>query len=1542
MKKTNRIGGLNALQKVKELYPNNKYIVANDTSYTKDGVVKYSKEYESFNKIELMLNMISEDNHVYEVIGKEVTKPYFDIDYLNLTREQTSDFLSDFVNVLSESKLICGLQPSELITLTNDKFMKKNKRLNIPKQASDKIHSLHIIIPNYKIDRKDLKLLVKYLNDKYMDVWDKYTDNDIFDLAIYGKNQQFRMINQSKLEHKIKLVDFHSNLKDKYKKSEVKEFIKSTIVSITTKCQKLKFTMSNMVCDDTSDEDTNNKELIELMEEDVVDFILYNDSLNNKKLLNKPRIWKLILRIIKDTECYDMDKFLKESVIIADNPRYSVELNQQYLEYIKHEKTNADIASLYKLINRESTKYKVYSNSLQVPSHTKEFLKKYWEEQSIQIIETLIRFNTGDDKEYCIYDLDSNKVCVYKEHYDLKNKLFLNTGFIIDHRKELPNDICNIFCDNIPIPQEELFNSVQNISEAQTELTKFCNDDTKNVFVLKSKWSTGKTYHIINNLIDKYKDTHKILMITESNSLNNKLSKEFGFVSHTDDAYKSPNRLHYEDRVVCSIQSLHRVDDGEFPIIVLDEIQSVLNAFSSTTTFMQLPKHLKAYNMYNLLISKIQTSIKSVLCDADIQETYIDEIVKQTAEHNTTIIKNEELVFQDYDFIIHTNLTTFVDTSSDKIINEDCNIAFASASKKKADDYLVAINQIISKQHKKDIVKKKPTPFSKNVLILTQDGVGYYTNGVKHNLPINDKLNKIAMNKPVKHLKEFVIQNIDDVIEECDVNIFIYTPTIKTGISINIEHFKYVFAVGECRSIVYYEFLQMLFRVRKVMGKIVYIYLSLFEFKNRTNVSISQTKNLQQTNSNIFKKLTKKFQHFDMADCGESYSNIQTISLNNLQNTKYNYANNFISLLKYHQLNYSYDITKLLNVDDDECDENTEEAMKLDMAKSALINKISSYEKWKATPIMGIVEYFSIREQMKTNSKLWSEILSDDSKQSYSKTKNLYTIFNINQNNTEDFCEFIYNEDDDKELVYKDIINTETQNWIETCENLDFFNKYIYSKNYNNIYKIRHLWSDDFQYDDNIQDDMKDKNIKILNVREILQLFNLLSFENKSVDASLDTFKSLKPVRKSKQTKLNFKKVACKKVVKFESEETTTIKFNPVVINYNDFIKTVTSDSTIDKTKMFLQQKFFKQMKCNFNITSKYHRKVIYNQIKECLNFMDLDMKLIGRLDRANCKIKIFQRNTFFKYNTEQTERKVSKSIINIKDESTPNTIDTSVKLSNKLYESIHNKLMNGEMIDTDNDKRTLKKYIQVCLASELYWEVDDHNGYLIQDVPKFYNQMFDICLTNDGKIKLYSKIYDIETNLKKNQEFITMDKLTSSRNKLKIDIYKTDVNTFEEVIPLTSEKVYEFIQKKSDIHAPDKYYYRWLPKWQIVLKEIHNTKMFIAVKKKKFIDQLILFLIQCRRETITKLLENRHESESTLSEAVVFTQSKIDALKKRNKIITPIIEINKPKHTAIKTLVRPYEYTQSKSLEKLRKRKSTESPNISEITKSIHRRLYY
>ena len=55
-----------------------------------------------------------------------------------------------------------------------------------------------------------------------------------------------------------------------------------------------------------------------------------------------------------------------------------------------------------------------------------------------------------------------------------------------------------------------------------------------------------------------------------------------------------------------------------------------------------------------------------------------------------------------------------------------------------------------------------------------------------------------------------------------------------------------------------------------------------------------------------------------------------------------------------------------------------------------------------------------------------------------------------------------------------------------------------------------------------------------------------------------------------------------------------------------------------------------------------------------------------------------------------------------------------------------------------------------------------------------------------------------------------------------------------------------------------------------------------------------------------------------------------------------PFIEINNPKHTAIKTLVRPYEYTQSKSLEKLRKRKSTESPNIAEITKSIHRRLYY
>ena len=95
-----------------------------------------------------------------------------------------------------------------------------------------------------------------------------------------------------------------------------------------------------------------------------------------------------------------------------------------------------------------------------------------------------------------------------------------------------------------------------------------------------------------------------------------------------DENYKNPNTLDKQDKVVCSIQSIHRIQQATYDKVVVDEIQSVLNAYSSSNTFTNLPDGLKSHNMYDYLIQKIKDSNKTLLCDADIQEKYIEVLLK--------------------------------------------------------------------------------------------------------------------------------------------------------------------------------------------------------------------------------------------------------------------------------------------------------------------------------------------------------------------------------------------------------------------------------------------------------------------------------------------------------------------------------------------------------------------------------------------------------------------------------------------------------------------------------------------------------------------------------------------------------------------------------------------------------------------------------------------------------------------------------------------------------------------------------------------------
>ena len=75
-----------------------------------------------------------------------------------------------------------------------------------------------------------------------------------------------------------------------------------------------------------------------------------------------------------------MNKWCENSVKVADNPHYTIEKNNEYVESIKDEETFAENYSLYKIINEYSTKYNVYSQNQDIQYHTQEFLKEHFDD----------------------------------------------------------------------------------------------------------------------------------------------------------------------------------------------------------------------------------------------------------------------------------------------------------------------------------------------------------------------------------------------------------------------------------------------------------------------------------------------------------------------------------------------------------------------------------------------------------------------------------------------------------------------------------------------------------------------------------------------------------------------------------------------------------------------------------------------------------------------------------------------------------------------------------------------------------------------------------------------------------------------------------------------------------------------------------------------------------------------------------------------------------------------------------------------------------
>lgn len=287
----------------------------------------------------------------------------------------------------------------------------------------------------------------------------------------------------------------------------------------------------------------------------------------------------------------------------------------------------------------------------------------------------------------------------------------------------------------------------------------------KKTLLIKSNMNTGKT-QIVCDYIDKFKPKRILWISTRQTYSYNVLEriKKLHFINYLD----NKKDFHLKDRIIVQLESLHNLERGfniqMFDLVVLDEIESILYQFDSSTIYEY------SENTFNLLyfLCKNKTT-KLIMMDGDLG--------KRTMEYIKDIDEN-------YDIFIN------------KYISEEIFINLTNNR-----DYF--INKIIDSLEK----KRKICIISLTTKLMSQ-------------------IEKILTSKNIKFLS--ITSNSDDKLKKelANVNelwiqyqVVLYSPTISVGVDFTVEYFDDVFTIMIPNVASPRIFKQMLGRLRKMKNK---------------------------------------------------------------------------------------------------------------------------------------------------------------------------------------------------------------------------------------------------------------------------------------------------------------------------------------------------------------------------------------------------------------------------------------------------------------------------------------------------------------------------------------------------------------------------------------------------------------------------------------------------------------------------------------------------------------------------------------------------
>ena len=964
----------------------NKHKYKNDYVLSIDKNEKNAKFFILFETINDMINFIDENKYknLYEIITKDIVKPYFDIDYKKdyTTKANIKLFISqlknEFNNYFNKS-----ITENDILTYTKH-----------DKDDINKITSIHIIINGVMISKNNNKLFCNTINKKRSGI--KKTLKSAFDTKIYTDNRQFSLPYQNKLGKTIAFEpydethDFIDNVKYylinntidcKYtdcKSNDNNNEINEIENKIIQKHNSEKKIEENIIIN----QEANNKiKVFNLNRNNIIDVLI--DNLPSDFYTSDNNNWTLLSRQLYFNECINYDDWVNHS---AEQSNYTEEDNNNWTINQNDKYISSNIQKYLDLINNEyalnkygePTKYLWDFNCYfydelknwicdktnitiqalnKIIINNQDAVKK--SQKSIEKIELGNGFTYYIKKELLINELQNN---VYHYGYD--------TGF--NNQYGLDDTIFKT------IKQDDIIETTKQFLNSANRLCGF-----------KMLWGTGKTYYGVNT-INKWRieKKYRLIMITENNTLNADMTAKLNGVSHLN---KEINNYGDYEVVITSMESLHKImkNTNSFDIIIFDEYESVINHFLSTTYKTAKTTPYEVSKLFKTLIYDA-TKIICLDCDLSIKRmNLLKKVIEDDSDFTEMQLYNCDFNnWKEYDYNLHLNLNKMKTEMETNIYTNDKKIIYASTSKTEALGVYRRINEL-------NIINDK----NKNVMILTRngantdDGIKYIYNGVKYSnekmtelkalqSKYNNKLNEysfkitnndltdiernnineikkeldtindsIKWGKYLKLSRDNIIENFETIIKELKIDVLIYSPTIKCGISIGNDEinllFDMVYSYATNGSITAREFLQMLHRCRHLTNKQINMHVKNGITKNTNKVNdkivgncIKLHKQLRVCDDDWYKNIYDEKYSTD-----EFYFGLLVSILGEKLDSDKNYSQELLGRLTYnHNINVNiipkYELENIENITE-KYQEKTKEYSNENMINLMSVNKLN-------------------------------------------------------------------------------------------------------------------------------------------------------------------------------------------------------------------------------------------------------------------------------------------------------------------------------------------------------------------------------------------------------------------------------------------------------------------------------------------------------------------------------------------------------------------------------------------------------------------------